>query len=498
MTIRYISTRDTQPVPDILAFDEVLLKGLAPDGGLYVPISIPRLPTAIERSRLSAAEQPSQHHSTRRGPPSTSQQTHQPHRTAFTYPELATQIIAAYTTNIIPDEHLKSMVFDAYSSFRHPNICPLVAIAENHYLLELFHGPTFAFKDVGLQLVARLFDYELNRRNSRVMIIGATSGDTGSAAMRAVAGLPRVEIVMLYPSERISEIQRRQMTTLTASNVHAIAIDGTFDDCQDLVKAMFADEHFRAELQLAAVNSINWARIVAQIVYYVWSYYQLGENQAVTFCVPTGNFGNILAGHYARRMGLNINRLLSASNANDILSRFFANGSLSAREVVATLSPSMDIQISSNLERLLFEIFDFDGNATSALINEFRSTGRASLTPKQHDQLRTGFQGDRLTDQETLEVMAGVHADTGLTIDPHTAVAVGVAQKQQRIHPDELIITLATAHPAKFPDAVASATGKTPNMPAPLAALEHKKERRVSLPKDLAAVQSFVRSVRNS
>ena len=326
------------------------------------------------------------------------------------------------------------------------------------------------------------------------MIVAATSGDTGSAAMEAVAGRDRLDIVVLHPEGRTSEIQRRQMTTLDAPNVHAVAVDGTFDDCQDLVKAMLADEPFRAGMRLAAVNSINWARVAAQIVYYVWAARRLADERPVTFCVPTGNFGNVLAGHYARRMGLPVGRLLIASNTNDILSRLVETGELAAHDVTPTLSPSMDIQISSNLERLLFELFDGDGAATAALLARFRAEGRAGLSVEQHQRLRAEFAGDRLDDPETLEVMGRVHAESQMFIDPHTAVGIGVAQRCRR--PGELVVSLATAHPAKFPDAVLNATGCRPDPPPALAALADRPERCTSLPNDITAIKDFVRSVR--
>ena len=463
--MRYVSTRSDPGHRDRLAFDDVLLAGLAPDGGLYVPEQVPELAagTALEADRLS-------------------------------YADLATRLMAPYVGDAVSRAEFEALVADAYSSFGHPDVCPLVALDDDHWLLELFHGPTFAFKDIALQVVARLFDHELERRDGRAMIVVATSGDTGSAAMEAVAGRDRLDIVVLYPAGRTSEIQRRQMTTLDAPNVHAVAVDGTFDDCQDLVKKMFTDEAFRGEMELAAVNSINWARVAAQIVYYVWSVGRLADERPVTFCVPTGNFGNVLAGHYARRMGLPTERFLIASNTNDILSRLVETGELHAHEVVPTLSPSMDIQISSNLERLIFELFDGDGSATAGLLKRFRADGRAALSPQQHARLAAEFSGDRLDDPETLAVMARVHADTGLFIDPHTAVGVGVADRCRR--PDELVVTLATAHPAKFPAAVTRATGVTPAPPPALAGLAGRPERCTSLPNDLAAIEDFVRSVR--
>ena len=465
--MRYVCTRSQPGTVGNgagLAFDDVLLGGLAPDGGLYVPDSVPSLP----QGRLRDPDRPD-------------------------YAALATRLMQPYVDEAVSADDLAALVADAYSTFGHPDVCPLVAIEDDHWLLELFHGPTFAFKDVALQVVARLFDHELARRGDRAMIVAATSGDTGSAAMEAVAGRDRLDIVVLHPAGRTSEVQRRQMTTLDAPNVHAVAVDGTFDDCQDLVKAMFADEPFRRDMRLAAANSINWARVMAQIVYYVWAAELLAEDRPVTFCVPTGNFGNVLAGHYARRMGLPMERLLIASNTNDILSRLVETGELAARTVVPTLSPSMDIQISSNLERLIFELFDGDGAATAGLLARFRAEGRAALSPGQHERLRAGFSGDRIDDAETLEVMARVHADTGMFVDPHTAVGIGVSRRCRR--PGEVVVTLGTAHPAKFPEAVVRATGRAPATPPALEAVAIRPERCTSLPDDLSSVEDFVRSV---
>ena len=465
--MRYVSTRSEPGRTQGLAFEDVLLAGLAPDGGLYLPERVPKLPAG--------------------GPAAEGD---------LSYPELAARLMAPYVGTALDRDELEALVADAYAAFAHPDVCPLVPLDDDHWLLELFHGPTFAFKDIALQVVARLFDHELERRDDRAMIVAATSGDTGSAAMEAVADRDRIDIVVLHPAGRTSEIQRRQMTTLDASNVHAVAVDGTFDDCQDLVKAMFADVAFRTESRLAAVNSINWARVAAQIVYYVWAAQRLGDERPVTFCVPTGNFGNVLAGHYARRMGLPTERLLVASNTNDILSRLLETGELAAHDVVATLSPSMDIQISSNLERLLFELLDGDGAATAALLARFRADGRAGLSPQQHRRLAAEFSGDRLDDSETLEVMGRVHAESHMFIDPHTAVGVGVARRCRR--PGELVVTLATAHPAKFGEAVLSATGCLPEVPPALAAVADRPERCAALPNRIDAVQDFVRSVRRA
>jgi len=458
VALRYVSSRGNAPVLD---FGDVLLTGLAADGGLYVPERFPELTDASPDS----------------------------------YTELAAQVMAPYVEGVIDPTAFEEMVEAAYATFDHPDVCPIVPLDDDHHLLELFHGPTLAFKDVALQLVGRLIDHELERRDQRVVIVGATSGDTGSAAMEAVRDRDRIDAVILYPEGRTSEIQRRQMTTLESPNVHAVAIDGTFDDCQDLVKAMFADEPFRSRCNLAAVNSINWARVMAQIVYYVWAAQHLGRaGRPPTFCVPTGNFGNVFAGHVARRMGLSVDRFLIASNTNDMLTRLLETGDLVADEVVPTLSPSMDIQISSNLERLLFELMDGNGAATAELIADFRSRGRASLSPAQHERLRAEFAGDRRDDDETLSVMAEIHERTGMLVDPHSAVAIGVAEGRRR--PGESVVTLATAHPAKFPDAVEQATGVRPALPPHLEWILTAPERVDHLPDDLATVEDFVDSVR--
>jgi len=459
MPIAYGSTRGGAAE---LGFADVLLAGLAADGGLYLPTSWPALSGAHPDS----------------------------------YVELASEVMFPFVDGSISRSDFGTMVADAYSTFSVPDVCPVVELDEGHHLLELFHGPTLAFKDIALQLVGRLFDHVLKERDGRVMIVGATSGDTGSAAMEAVRGSDRADIVVLFPAGRTSEVQRRQMTTLTDPNVHAVAIEGTFDDCQDMVKAMFADEPFRVRNDLSAVNSINWARVMAQTVYYIWASQILGRrSEPTTFCVPTGNFGNVFAGHVAARMGLPVQRFVVASNSNDILSRLIETGEMVAADVVPTLSPSMDIQISSNLERLLVELLDGNGPATAELLASFRSTGRASLTPEQHQRLRAEFAGDRIDDSRTLGIMAEVHSRHGMLVDPHTAVGIGVAEMMRR--PGETVVTLSTAHPAKFPDAVAEATGVVPDLPAHLSDLCERPERYETLPNDLATVQDYVDSVRH-
>ena len=453
--MRYVSTRGAAPE---LGFCDVLLAGLASDGGLYVPERWPALP-----------ELPAQ----------------------AGYAEVARRVIEPFVGGEIPRDVLARACDEAYATFRHPAVCPLVQIDSDSWLCELHHGPTLAFKDVALQLVGRLFDHVLRERDERVTIVAATSGDTGSAAIESMRGLARVEIVILYPRGRTSEVQRRQMTTVPDANVHCVAIDGSFDDCQDLVKSMFADEPFRRSLRLSAVNSINWARVMTQVVYYVTSARSLGS-RPIAFSVPTGNFGNVLAGFVATQLGLPVERLIVASNANDILTRLIETGSMEMRPVTPTLSPSMDIQVSSNFERLLFELNGRDGITTGEQLRAFRSTGSLRLEGDQRAVLGSRFAAARVDDARTLETMRTTYERCGLLIDPHTAVGIAAAEA---VRPAGAVVTLATAHPAKFPAAVEQATGRRPELPAHLADLYELPERSVELPLDLATVQRFVESV---
>jgi threonine synthase len=457
--MQYVSTRGQAPR---LGFADVLLTGLAGDGGLYVPeewAPLPELPPA--------------------GAP---------------YSDVASAVMEPYLGGDIDPATFRSLCRDAYATFGHPATCPLVQLGPNEWLLELFHGPTLAFKDVALQLVGRLFDHVLAQRGERLTIVGATSGDTGSAAIDGVKGCAHVDIVILYPYGRTSEVQRRQMTTVDAPNVHAVAVDGTFDDCQDLVKAMFADAAFRARHRLSAVNSINWARVMAQTAYYVTAARSVGGGpggRPVSFAVPTGNFGNVLAGWVAARTGLPVDQLVVGSNTNDILTRFLDTAVMTTAEVVPTLSPSMDIQVSSNVERLLFELNDRDGGITAEQMARFRATGTLVVESDQHRELTATFSGARFDDDATIAIMREVHATTGLLVDPHTAVGIGASRARRR-DPDVPMIALATAHPAKFPEAVATATGVHPTLPAHLADLFERPERTSRLPNDLSAVQDYV------
>jgi len=455
--LNYVSTRGEAPV---LGFDDVLLAGLARDGGLYVPETWPRLDLDGLRGR--------------------------------SYAEVATRVMAPFVGDAIARDAFARMVDEAYAGFDHAAVAPLRQIGDNDWLLELFHGPTLAFKDYALQLVGRLFDHVLERRGARVTVVGATSGDTGSAAIEALRDRVNVTVFILHPKGRVSEVQRRQMTTVAAANVHNIAVEGSFDDCQAMVKAMFADADFRDRLRLSAVNSINWARVMAQTVYYVTAALALGAPaRAVSFAVPTGNFGDVFAGYVARRMGLPIARLVIATNANDILFRTVESGRYARGAVRATLSPSMDIQVSSNFERLLFELYGRDGARVRALMAALGAEGAFALDAEAAARLREAFAAFRLDDAGTLATIAEVHRDCGVLVDPHTAIGIA-AGRAKRDDPRTPMIALATAHPAKFADAVARATGVRPALPARLSDLLERPERVTVLPNDLAAVQAFI------
>jgi threonine synthase len=389
---------------------------------------------------------------------------------------------------------LGRMVDDAYAGFRHPAVCPLVQIGDNLFVLELFHGPTLAFKDVAMQLLARLMDHALKARGARATIVGATSGDTGSAAVEAFSGLDQVDVFILYPHGRVSDVQRRQMTTVDAPNVQAIALDGTFDDCQALVKAMFNHARFRDELRLSAVNSINWARIAAQAVYYFTAAVALGgPHRPVSFSVPTGNFGDVLAGWVAKRMGLPVAKLMVAANANDILHRTLQQGAYETRGVTPTTSPSMDIQVSSNFERLLFEAYGRDGAAVRALMANLAQSRGFTIAPEALARIRDEFSSATVGEDGVADEIRETWESAGYMLDPHTAVGVRAAKTLLRDDPRTPAISLATAHPAKFPDAVERATGIRPELPPHLADLMHRPERFSRLPNEQAAVERFIR-----
>jgi threonine synthase len=465
--VRYLSTRDPRPRRATLSFREALLAGLAEDGGLYLP---EELPTLDPDSLRSCAGLP--------------------------YPEVAARIVSLFAGSCFPAAELQRLTVAAYGRFRHAAVAPLVQLDERLWLLELFHGPTLAFKDLALQLVGLLFDAVLAREHERVTIIGATSGDTGSAAIEACRDRETIDIFILYPRDRVSEVQRRQMTTIESPNAHAIAIAGTFDDCQDLIKALFADVGLRRELNLSAVNSINWARIAAQTVYYVAAGVALGApGRPISFSVPTGNFGNVYAGHVARGMGLPVAQLVIGTNRNDILARYFSTGRMALAAVEASLSPSMDIQVSSNFERLLFELKDRDGGAVAEAMQIFRRSGVLPADDQGWRVARRLFSAHKVDDTQTMQTIAQTYARTGVLIDPHTAIAIASAQAEIGASEDSTpMIALGCAHPAKFPEAVEHATGIRPAMPSALGDLLEKPERVTSLPNEIGAVKQFIRA----
>lgn len=458
--MRHVSTRGQAPP---LGFTEAMLAGLAGDGGLYVPQSWPRLEAA---AMAAFAGRP--------------------------YAEVAADVIGRFTGGAIGDDDLARMAREAYGTFRHPAVVPLTQLDANTFALELFFGPTLAFKDIALQLVARLIDHALAARGERRTVVVATSGDTGGAAVEAFAGRDQVDLVVLFPRDRISGVQRRMMTTAAAANVSAVAIAGTFDDCQALVKGMFNHADFRKRVRLSGVNSINWARIVAQAVYYFTAAVSLGAPQRrVAFTVPTGNFGDIYAGYVAQRLGLPVDRLVIATNVNDILARTLATGVYELRDVVATTSPSMDIQVASNFERLLFEAYDRDGAAVRALMASLAQSRRFALSAPALSRIRTLFAAGSADDDEAAAVIGAVRRETGRLVDPHSAVGIAVAAKTPR-DPAVPMVVLCTAHAAKFPDAVEAACGVRPALPEWLSDLNSRPERTTVLPADQLAVERFV------
>ena len=462
--MRYISTRGRAPA---LGFDEALLTGLARDGGLYVPETWPTL-SAPEIRALAG----------------------------LPYAESVFRVMRPFVGDAIPEDDLGALLVEAYAGFDHPAVAPLKQLDQRIWLLELIHGPTLAFKDYALQVLGRLFDYLLARRGERVTIVGATSGDTGSAAIEACRDREAIDIFILHPKGQVSEVQRRQMTTVASANVFNIAIEGSFDDCQDLVKALFNDGAFRDEVNLSAVNSINWARIVAQIAYYMVAGAALGApERAMAFAVPTGNFGNVYAAYAAGRMGLPLAKLIVGSNRNDIVTRFFETGVMTVAGVEATLSPSMDIQISSNFERLLLDLYDGEGQAVAAGMEEFRATGSLDLGQARRQRALEIFAADRRDDAGTLAEIQRVYEDCGVLIDPHTAIGIAAARERAGAvaDPHAPIVAIATAHPAKFPDAVEQATGVRPALPPALADLLERPEHLSVLPNDLDQLRDYVR-----
>ena len=463
--MKYVSTRGQAPV---LEFGDVLLAGLATDGGLYVPDEWPAQPD-LRSAELADAG----------------------------YVDIAVALMAPYVAPSLTVDELRTMVTDAYSTFTHPDVCPVTPLGdEGMHLRELFWGPTIAFKDVALQLLGHLFDHELTKRGERATIVVATSGDTGSAAIEACRGKDHLDIVVLHPADRVSDVQRRQMTTVDAPNVHNVAVEGTFDDCQDMVKALFADVAFRTDVGLSAMNSINWARVMAQVVYYATAARTLGASgtSPVSFAVPTGNFGNVFAGWVARQTGTPISQLVVGSNSNDILTRWLSTGVMEQHGVHPTISPSMDIQVSSNTERLLFELYGRNPMLLADRMTEFRAEGRVETGDTRLAVVTEVFDGASFSDEETRAEIRRTYEDTGVILDPHTAVGVAAARKVRR-DPDVPMVCLATAHPAKFPDAVEQAIGIRPELPEHLADLFDRTERFDTLPNDLAAVEAHVRAI---
>ena len=460
---RYVSTRGEAP---ILGFSDVMLTGLARDGGLYVPEVWPQLSADTIASFFGRA-----------------------------YWEVAVEVIRPFVAGDISDDDLGRMAVEAYATFRHPAVVPLNQIATHQFVLELFHGPTLAFKDVAMQLIARLMDYVLAQRRQRTTIVVATSGDTGGAAVDAFAHRDNVDLIVLFPHGRISEVQRRMMTTAAAPNVHALAVEGHFDDCQALVKAMFNHHAFRDDVSLSGVNSINWARIVAQVVYYFTAAVALGAPaRAVDFTVPTGNFGDIFAGYVAKKMGLPVRKLRIATNVNDILARTLKTGIYEVREVHATASPSMDIQVSSNFERLLFEASGRDAALVRGLMASLKQSGRFVLPDALLATIRRDFDAGRADETETAAAIRAAWRESAQLVDPHTAVALAVADRDATDHRVPHIV-LSTAHAAKFPDAVTAACGVTPDLPVWLDGLMTKPEQIAVVPNDQSHIEAFVRKV---
>ena len=460
--MRYISTRGQAPS---LSFEDVLLTGLASDGGLYVPETLPQ----FSHEEIASWSK-------------------------LNYADLAHKILLPFVEADVSSSELKVMVDETYAGFNHKAVAPLVQLDKNEWVLELFHGPTLAFKDFALQLLGRLMDNALIKRDKHLVIMGATSGDTGSAAIEGCKHSKRVKMFILHPHERVSEVQRRQMTTLIGDNIHNIAVRGNFDDCQQMVKQSFADQSFLNGGQLGAVNSINWARIMAQIVYYFYAAVALGgPHRKVSFSVPTGNFGDIYAGYLAQKMGLPIAQLVVATNENDILHRCISANQYQKHGLVQTLSPSMDIMVSSNFERLLFDLYDRDGAALSQLLEDLNNGTADSLEPQRWEKARELFSSHRVDDDTTCDVISQVAQGHNYLLDPHSAIGVEAGRVCNQ-HPHVPMVTLATAHPVKFPEAVIKAGQPTPQLPSHLADLLERKERCEVLDNDLLVVQQYITS----
>ena len=462
--MRYVSTRGAAPA---LSFDEAMMTGLARDGGLYVPDAVPQMSPA----QIAALA-------------------------GLPYEDAVLAVIRPFVADTFTDDDLRPLIGAAYAGFGHAARAPLVQLAPGHFLLELFHGPTLAFKDFAMQLIGQLMQASLARSGRRITIVGATSGDTGSAAIEAFRGLPNVDVFIMYPHGRVSEVQRRQMTTPVEGNLHALAVDGDFDDCQARLKDMFNDLAFRDQVALAGVNSINWARVLAQVVYFFTSAVALGApHRTVSFTVPTGNFGDIFAGYIAKRMGLPIDRLVIATNRNDILHRTLATGEQRKAGVQPSISPSMDIQVSSNFERVLFDAYGRDGAAVTAQMQALGAEGGFAVGQGAWQFLREHFDSGSASEDDTRATIARTLAQTGELLCPHSAVGVHVAERHLTAIP---MITLATAHPAKFPDAVHAATGIRPPLPPRMADLYDRPERVVRVANDLTALQTLIRERRRS
>jgi len=462
--MHYVSTRGSAPA---LSFEQAMMTGLARDGGLYVPETVPTL-TGAEIAAMAGQS----------------------------YEAVAFTVMRPFIGETFSDDEFRSLIAQAYGGFGHPARAPLKQLAPNHFLLELFHGPTLAFKDFAMQLIGQMFQAALTRSGDRITIVGATSGDTGSAAIEAFRGLANVDVFILFPHGRVSEVQRRQMTTPVEANVHALAVDGDFDDCQAALKDMFNDFAFRDRVGLAGVNSINWARVLAQVVYYFTAAVSLGApHRPVSFTVPTGNFGDIFAGYIAKRMGLPVGELVVATNQNDILDRTLRSGAYTKGTVAPSISPSMDIQVSSNFERALFDAYGRDGAVVAAQMEDLRASGSFTISQGAIDALRQTFASGRASEEDTRAAITRYARETGEVLCPHTAVGVHVAERHLGAAP---MVTLATAHPAKFPDAVEAATGARPPLPSRMADMYERSERVTRVPNDLAALQSIIEGRRTS
>lgn len=459
--MRYLSTRGEDAH---LTFDDVLLAGLAPDGGLFTPIAYPHIAPADIASLAGVP-----------------------------YAEAATRLIAPFLSGTLSVDLLRAQTRDAYATFRHRAVTPLAQISDNLFVLELFHGPTLAFKDLAMQLLGRMMDQALEHRNMRATIVGATSGDTGAAAIEAFRGLDRVDVFILFPKGRVSEVQRRQMTTVADDNIHTIALEGTFDDAQNILKRLFRDAAFRTRVGLAGVNSINWARVVSQMVYYFTSGVVLGApHRHISYSVPTGNFGDVLAGYLAKRMGLPVDRLIVATNANDILARALDSGRYEPRGVMPTQSPSMDIQVSSNFERLLFDACGRDAATIRGAFASLDQSGAFDIPPASLASIRATFDAHSVNEAATTDEITRTYREADYVIDPHTAIGVRAARARLAIDPSTPVVALATAHPAKFPDAIERAIGARPRLPGDLAARLEGREHFTVLENDVGRVAAFI------